>query len=646
MRKLSIVIAAISFSQISSAYKGLGAASISKKDLQKFAPKTLDPKVSNEVRRFLDLKAPGFGRLSPDGKSLYFTWSISGSNQIWKLNGPNQFPQMITSGEERTTISGMTPDGKYVVINRDSNGQENPGIYLLSTQDNSLTEIYRKVGIQSFAQYISEDSKTIYFATNEKQRDSYAIYAYDIASKKIEEVFSQPGLWSIGDVHPTRDEWLLTKTISNTHSEFYTYDRKTKKLTPLLGQNDNEDYSVSYALKDNAYLVKTNKFGDFHQLYEWQLGGEFKLVNAPIKYDISDVNISKKRKLLFYSINEGGYERVKRLDPKTYKEISMPALEKISKDAASVMVANISEDERFITVAIVTSQRPYNAYIYDTQKDKITQWIIPSTPEIDLSKSVKEKLEYYTARDGTQIPMFVFRSEECLNKNCPVIVDFHGGPEGQSTPGFSIYSQLITREGFILVQPNVRGSEGYGKEWLNSDNGPKRLKVISDIEDCSVFIKKNWKKNGVTPKIGVMGGSYGGYSTLMAMSYFAGAYDAGVSIVGISNLTTFLMNTAPYRRNLRILEYGDPVKDAAALKQLSPVTHINKVKAPLMIIQGSEDPRVPVGEAVQMYKLLQKKKVPAELMIFPDEGHGSSKTSNQVLEIGHTIRFFKEHLKL
>lgn len=142
-----------------------------------------------------------------------------------------------------------------------------------------------------------------------------------------------------------------------------------------------------------------------------------------------------------------------------------------------------------------------------------------------------------------------------------------------------------------------------------------------------------------------MGGSYGGYSSLMAMTYFAGAYDAGQANVGISNLTTFLMNTAPYRRILRISEYGDPVKEAEALKQLSPTTHIGKIKAPLLIIQGVNDPRVPVGEALQMYRELEKRKIPAGMILFGDEGHGASKRGNIVATIGHTIAFFEKHLK-
>ncbi|HVO32228.1 MAG TPA: prolyl oligopeptidase family serine peptidase, partial [bacterium] len=156
--------------------------------------------------------------------------------------------------------------------------------------------------------------------------------------------------------------------------------------------------------------------------------------------------------------------------------------------------------------------------------------------------------------------------------------------------------------------------------------------------------REKWARNGKAPKIGVLGGSYGGYSSLMAMTRFAGAYDAGVEIVGISNLITFLENTAPYRRILRISEYGDPEKDHDALVQLSPITHVGKVKAPMLLIQGVNDPRVPVNEAVQFYRALEKRGIDRQLILFPDEGHGASKRANQVLSIGHTLAFFRTHL--
>jgi dipeptidyl aminopeptidase/acylaminoacyl peptidase len=193
--------------------------------------------------------------------------------------------------------------------------------------------------------------------------------------------------------------------------------------------------------------------------------------------------------------------------------------------------------------------------------------------------------------------------------------------------------------------PNIRGSSGYGKTWINADNIEKRLDVISDIQDAGVFAKKYFSHDGQSPKVGVMGGSYGGYAALMAMTYFSGTYDAGVSNSGISNFITYMENTAPRRRIYRENEYGSLDRHRDILKKLSPMTYIDQIKSPMLIIQGVNDPRVPAGEALQFYQKLQTKNVPADLIFFADEGHGASSRDNIAQQIGHTISFFKKHFR-
>jgi dipeptidyl aminopeptidase/acylaminoacyl peptidase len=278
-------------------------------------------------------------------------------------------------------------------------------------------------------------------------------------------------------------------------------------------------------------------------------------------------------------------------------------------------------------------------------------WLAPSAPEIDLARFAPVHLQHYAARDGTKIPMFVRFPKGCAPEEdpqadpCPVVVRFHGGPEAQARPGFSASAQLFIDAGFILVEPNVRGSDGYGKAWLDADNGPKRLDVISDIDDAGKWVRANWTRNGKAPRVGVTGNSYGGYATLLAMTLFAGTFDAGASVVGMSNLQTFLRNTAPYRRLLRVSEYGDPDKDAEVLRKLSPITYIERLRGPLLLIQGINDPRVPVGEAVQMHELLEARGIVAPLILFADEGHGAAKRSNLVQQFGQVLQFFEQNLR-
>jgi dipeptidyl aminopeptidase/acylaminoacyl peptidase len=312
-----------------------------------------------------------------------------------------------------------------------------------------------------------------------------------------------------------------------------------------------------------------------------------------------------------------------------------------------VYVGETTPDGRYTTLGVDDGRRPLRGLVLDWSTGKAEAWHTPSTPEIDTTTFARAELESYPARDGTKIPVLVRRPDpsRCGTRApCPVVVSFHGGPEAQARPGFSVGAQMFVDAGFVYAEPNVRGSDGYGKTWLHADDGPKRLDVITDIEDAARWARSRFVAAGKPPRVGIFGGSYGGYSVLMGMTMFAGAYDAGVDVVGISDLRTFLRNTAPYRRILRISEYGDPDRDADALAKLSPMTYVDRTSAPLLIMQGASDPRVPAGEAVQIHDALERRGVACGLMIFPDEGHGAQKRENRVLMLGGAIAFFEKHL--
>jgi dipeptidyl aminopeptidase/acylaminoacyl peptidase len=620
-------------------YSGLGKDSVNAGVVQKFAAPVLSAERSRHIQNYLDIRSPGLGILHPNKKELFFSWKVTGTFQVWKVAGPKAFPQQMTGGEDSTQVVGVDPQGNFIVVSRDRAGEENPGLYLQPTSGGALKLIQHKEKVQTIFLMISADGKFIYYRANDQSPDSYAIYKYEVSKETTEALFSEKGHWELAD-YKDDGRLLLQKAITNVESEFYEWSPVTKKLTPILGQGELEDYSLSYGAKEGEYFVVTNKFGEFRRLY-FLKNGNFKVLSPEMKADVVEFVMDRSRRHLTYEVNENGYTKIHALDPRSFKALRLPDF----PGADQVSIGSQTRDGEVIMLGMVSAHAPRVSYSYTWKTGKLTQWVIPSAPEIDTQNFVSAKLESYTARDGTSIPMFVRRPPQCETKLCPVVVHFHGGPEGQSMAGFSIMAQLYVDEGFIFVEPNVRGSSGYGKSWFHSDDGPRRLKVITDIPDCADWIKKNWSQNGRAPKVGVFGGSYGGYSTQIAMTKFAGTFDAGVAVVGMSNLRSFLLNTAPYRRALRISEYGDPEKDAEALKELSPITYINQVKAPLLLIQGVSDPRVPVGEALQMYEAMKSKGLEAQLILFADEGHGSQKRSNQVLELGHALEFFKQHLK-
>lgn len=608
--------------------------------LARYAPPALPAELRRRVQAMFDVRSPGAGQLSPDGRRLFFNWSVTGSSQVWRIDGPQRFPVQLTGGEDPTTLQGVMPDGGHIVVSRDRGGAENPGLYLQPADGGPLETIFQKDGVRAFLGYISDDGASIYYTANDRKPDAYAIYRYDVATRHAELVFGEDGLWSIADHRPD-NRLLLSKATGSTSSEYFGYDPATRTLTPFLGQGEREDYDVDFGMVDGELLVRTPKLGDFQRLYRYPTATrELIPITPEMNHDIAGFSVNRDGGRILYTVNDGGYTKPYALDARTFADLALPSL----PPADHVSFGSTTRDGRYTAIVTDSATALPSSSVLDWTTGQLTQWHKPSAPEVDPSRFAAASLESYPARDGTPIPMFVRRPNRCAAMPCPVVVEFHGGPEGQAQPGWDPGAQLYVDAGYIFVSPNVRGSEGYGKTWLHADDGPKRLGVITDIEDCARFIRDHWGEHGRPPRIGITGGSYGGYSTLVGMTMFAGAYDAGVAVVGMSNLTTFLNNTAAYRRSLRITEYGDPARDGDALRRLSPITYIDRVQGPLLIVQGANDPRVPVSEALQMKAALDGRRAPAQLILFPDEGHGSQKRDNRVQEVGHTLQFFNEHL--
>ena len=621
-------------------YSGHGADSVAPELLEKYRPRPVPPELGRRVQSLIDIRAPGVGRLSADGKAMYFGWSITGIAQVWKVDGPRSFPRQLTGGEDSTSAVAVTPDGAWIVVQRDRKGEENPGLYLQPAAGGPLVVVQQVPKVQTLFEQVSPDSKYVYFTSNDKKPDSYAIYQWDIAKGKREVVLEKEGLWHVSDLRPD-GRLLLRKETGALSSEYFEWDPSQSQLSPLFGQGEKEEYEARYGAKSGEILVLTNKGGEFRRLYSWTGPGEHTALGEEVKFDVSSFAIDERRTHIVYTLNDDGYHRPRAMDARTYKPVTLPKF----PEADQVVFGSTTPDGRFITLGVDDGRNPMKGYVLDWTTGKLDAWNMPSTPEVDTTKFARAQLDSYKAQDGANIPVFVRKPEKCATDPCAVIVAFHGGPEGQAVPGFSVSAQMFVDAGFVFVEPNVRGSDGYGRTWSHADDGVKRLSTISDIEDAAKWARAKFASNGKDPKLGVFGGSYGGYSVLMAMTMFAGDYDAGVDIVGISDLRSFLRNTAPYRRILRISEYGDPDKDAEVLAKLSPMTYIDRAKAPLLIVQGASDPRVPAGESIQLHDALERKGVPCELTLFADEGHGAQKRENRVYTLAQSIAFFRKHLQ-
>jgi dipeptidyl aminopeptidase/acylaminoacyl peptidase len=623
------------------AYIGLGKGSVAPELIAKYAPPPLDPAIAHHIEAMIELRHPEPSVITSDGKSLFVNWSVTGVRQVWRIDGPEHEPIQMTGGSELTVVRAVTPDGRTIVVERDENGGETPGIYLQPASGGPLKVVQEKPGCQASVQFVSEDGRWLYFVANDKNPASFAVYRYDLASGARETVFDEDGTWEVSD-HLPDGKLLLKKQTGNASAEYSEWDPAKHERRPLFGQGETEDYSAMYGGTTGDVVVRAPRGGEFYRLWRWKEGA-FTAVSPEMKHDVDDVfQVDPTHQRILYLVNEDGYRRLRVLSATTYKPIADPKL----PSAEIVELKKTSSNGRFSLFWLGSARAADTPYVYDWKAGRAAKWSTPSSPEIDVAHFAPSSLESYPARDGTKIPMWVRRPESCKKSaSCPVIVQFHGGPELQAEPGFDVWGQAFIDAGFVFVEPNVRGSEGYGKTWLHADDGPKRLSVITDIEDASKYVRSAWAVGGKAPKVGVLGGSYGGYSALVGMTMFAGAYDAGVDIDGPSSLVTFIRNTSAYRRAERASEYGDPDRDLAAMTKLSPLTYADKVAGPILFIQGVSDPRVPVGETLQMRDALAARGVEAPLILFSDEGHFTSRRENLVQQLGQAIAFFRKHLE-
>jgi hypothetical protein len=337
-------------------YAGHGAETIAPEILQKYRPKSLPPEVARRIQALMDVRAPGIGRLSPDGKAMYFSWSITGIGQTWKIDGPRRFPQQLTAGEDSTALADITPDGRTLIVQRDRKGEENPGLYIQPAAGGPLEMIQHAPRVQTHFEAISSDSRYLYFTANDRKPDAYVVYRYDLAKKEKQVVFDQDGLWHVADL---RDDGrlLLRKETGSLTAEYYEWDQAKQAIFPLLGVGEKEEYDARYGTRDGELVVLTNKLGEFRRLYDWR-GGKLAPLGDDVKFDVDGFDVDRKRARILYAINENGFTRPHALDAKTLKPIRLPPL----PEADHIVFGVTTPDARFTTIGVDDGRHPMQGW--------------------------------------------------------------------------------------------------------------------------------------------------------------------------------------------------------------------------------------------------------------------------------------------
>ncbi|MGZ8667484.1 MAG: S9 family peptidase, partial [Solirubrobacterales bacterium] len=302
---------------------------------------------------------------------------------------------------------------------------------------------------------------------------------------------------------------------------------------------------------------------------------------------------------------------------------------------------DFSEDGKRLAFTAGGAKQPADVWVLNLDSGAKTQVSHSPHEGVDLAKLAAPELVRFPAHDGLQLSGWLYRPPG--GAAGPVVISFHGGPEGQERPGFNPTYQALLARGIGVFAPNVRGSSGFGKKFVNLDNGPLRVDAVKDIKSCVDFLVG---RGIADPKrIGIMGGSYGGYMTVAGLTEYPDLFAAGADLFGIVNFATFFAHTEPWMAAVSTKEYGDPVTQKDLLRQLSPLFKLDRVKAPLLVLHGANDTNVPLVEAQQVADELKKRGIPVESVIFPDEGHGFRKIPNRVRATVETVRWFERYLK-
>jgi len=336
--------------------------------------------------------------------------------------------------------------------------------------------------------------------------------------------------------------------------------------------------------------------------------------------------------------NIAGFNEIDFVDLTTYEVIPGPDL---PTEIASV--PTFSQDGNLIAMALSGSTSPMNIYVFERSQNHLWQVTRSQHPGIDLKKMTSPKLVRYPAHDGIELSGWLYQPEN-FNAPGPVVLSFHGGPEGQEQPMFKSLYQALLAHGIAVFAPNVRGSAGFGKSFVNLDNGPLRFNAIRDIETCVDFVISLGVAN--PSKVGIMGGSYGGFMTMAGLTEFPDRFAAGANYFGIVNFETFFEQTEPWMAEISKIQYGDPETQKELLRDLSPIHKLDHVTAATIVLHGANDTNVPVVEAEQVVENLEKQGIPVKYVLFPDEGHGFYKEPNRIQATVETVRWFVEHLKV
>ncbi len=595
--------------------------------------------------------ARGAGALSwkPDGKGMLMATRFAETAQIHFIEKPGGARTQLTFFKE--PVGGASycpnPDYKGFMFTKDVGGNEFRQLYWFDLGKGSYEMLSDGGRTQNSGPSWSEDgNRFVYVSTRRNGRD-YDLYLSTMEKpKEAKLILAKGGSWAPGDWSPDGKFIVVMNYISANKSFVHILNLETLELSQVNPSDEDIAYGAGVWSADGKGIFYSSDEGtEYSTLRYYDLASKkSSSISAGIPWDVNGLIVDKKRKTMIFATNENGITRLYKLNMATRRYAALPGL-----PTSLISLADFHPDGNSFSLVINSPSSPSDIYTYDLKKHTLTQWTYSEVGGLDNTKFVASELIQYETFDKVDgkprlIPAFYYKPA-AKGKKFPVVINIHGGPEGQSVPSFSAFRSYLTNEmGIAVIDPNVRGSTGYGKTFVKLDNGYLREESVMDIGALLDWIARQPELDA--SRVAVMGGSYGGYMVLASMVHYSDRLRCGVDVVGISNFVTFLQNTEDYRKDLRRVEYGDERDPAmrAFLEKISPLNHVDKITKPLFIVQGLNDPRVPASESEQMKRQLQQAGQEVWYLLAKDEGHGFRKKENSSFQQWATVLFFEKYL--
>lgn len=589
--------------------------------------------ISDRFQQYQNTRSARLQGWHPSGEGVLISTRFGETRQIHWVKNPGGARHQLTFFDEPISDVAVVPDPSRhsIVIGKDIGGSEFYQLYLFDLETSTsrlLTDGKSRNGSASIA---NRGDRMAFFTTQRNGQD-WDIHVIDLNQPgPSRPLLEKGGFWVAGEWSPDDRHLIVARVVSANEAYPYILDIESGELISIHEGDDTVAYSAVIWSHDGRGIYFASDQGtEVMQLRYFDLESrQREMLSGHIPWDIGQIATSPDGKWLAFTYNDNGIERFELWEAATRKRIDIPAF-----PVGQTLGLKISPDSKRLGLSLNTPQTPGDTYILELESRKLVRWTFSEVGGLDTDQFVVPELVHYETFDEVdgkprQIPAFYYKPRHSKGP-WPVLIDIHGGPEGQYRPFFDSETQFLIRElGIAVLAPNVRGSSGYGKSYLKLDNGYLREDSVKDIGKLFDWIEARPELDG--ERIAVMGGSYGGYMVLAAMTHFNDRLRGAIDIVGISNFVTFLENTEDYRRDLRRVEYGDErdPKMRAFLEKISPTTNAHKIKKPLLIVQGLNDPRVPVSEAEQILDVVRKNGGEPWYLLAKDEGHGFRKKSNR-----------------